>query len=285
MDRFNAALDALEHRIAEPVDAVQLARIAHTSAHHFRRMFSSLAGMGLAEYVRRRRMTLAAASIVDGDETVLQIADRFGYRSPDSFTRAFRSVHGITPDQARMAGATLVTQPRIVLQLVTTGMAVVKARLEHTPALKLIGRAARLPLVHEGPNERLAQFVSSIPVEETVALKARNDVAPVGVLAVCCDFDEARADGSMFTYLHGVATTGETPPDMDVIDVPASTWAVFVPDDASDAALQQLWPRIFAEWLPANDWRIAPGPEVVASRVLDDGSVERELWLPVARDA
>lgn len=285
MDRYNHALDELERRLGEPIDIAHLARVAHTSEHHFRRMFATFTGMGLGAYVRRRRMTVAAAAIVDGDESVLAIALGCGYASADSFTRAFRAVHGVTPQQARTSGVSLVTQPRITLQLTTTGRNPMHVRMEHPPPLRLVGRSARLPLVHEGPNAELVAFVASIPTEDTIALKAHNDVAPHGVLAVCDEFDDTRADGSTFTYLHGVATTGPTPDGCDVIDVPASTWAVFEPDDASDEALQQLWPRAYAQWLPANEWRIAPGPEIVAMRILDDGTASRELWLPVTRDA
>lgn len=158
-------------------------------------------------------------------------------------------------------------------------------RIVSTPALRLVGRSTRLALVHEGDNLQLREFVASVPVADTVALKALNDVEPRGVLAVCTDFDDGRAEGSDFTYLYGVATIGPTPTGADVIDVGAATWAVFRPEDSSDAALQALWPRIFTEWLPANGWRLGPGPEIVSMQVDDDGSLTRELWICVAADA
>jgi AraC family transcriptional regulator len=284
MERYNLAVEYLEAHLGDGVDAAALARIAHTSEHHFRRLFSSLAGMGLAEYVRRRRMTIAAAAIVEGDETVLAIAQRLGYESADAFARAFRGVHGVAPDAARTPGTRLASQQRLSFHLTTTGRDPMTYRIEQTPALRIVGRRARLPLVHRGPNPAIQAFVAAIPVEETIALKSRNDVAPHGVLALCADVGDDRAEGSEFTYLHGVATLGATPEGADVIDVPASTWAVFTPADPSDEALQDLWPHVFVEWLPANEWRLALDLEIVAMRVAEDGSLERELWVPVARD-
>lgn len=284
MDRYNLALDHLEADLGGTVDAAELARIAHTSEHHFRRMFSTLAGMGLAEYVRRRRMTRAAAAIVAGDESILAIAQRFGYESGDAFARAFRSVHGISPRAARERGASLATQPRLRLQVDTMGRDTMRYRIQDTPPLRFVGRSARLPLVHRGPNPAIQQFVASIPQEETVELKQHNDLEPRGVLAVLDSLDDDRAEGSTFTYLHGVATSGPTPVGADVIDMPAATWAVFEPADPSDQALQALWPQAFAEWMPANDWRSAPGPEVVTMRAAPDGSLVRELWIPITRD-
>lgn len=284
MDRYNLALEAIEEKIGEPLDTAALARLAHTSKHHFRRVFTTLTGMGLSEYVRRRRMTLAAAEVVAGEQTILDIALRFGYESADSFARAFHSVHGIAPSDARHAGVSLTTQPRIVLHLTAQGRNPMTYRIEQTPALRVIGRSIRVPLVHLGPNPAIAAFVASIPVEETIALKTRNDVAPRGVLAVSIDLDDDREEGSMLTYLHGVATTGDTPDGADVIDVPVTTWAVFIPDEPSDEALQLLWRRVIVEWLPANNWRLAPGPEVVAMNVDEDGALARELWIPVAAD-
>lgn len=282
MEGFNRAFDYLEGHLAEPVDAAALARIARTSEHHFRRMFATLSGMGLAEYVRRRRMTLAATEVTNGESTVLEIAQRWGYASGDAFARAFRSVHGIGPEQAREPRATFQAQPRIAFALTTTGRDPMAYRLETTPKIRLVGHSTRLPLVHRGPNEHIAAFIGSIPVEETIVLKQHNDCEPRGVLAVCTDFDEDRADGSQFTYLHGVATSGDVPDGLDAIELTPSTWAVFRPRDDTDEALQELWPRVFTEWFPSSGYQLASGPEIVTMQRTADGTgLLREFWIPI----
>lgn len=101
MDRWNRAMEVIEHRLGGEIDVAELARLTLTSEYHFRRVFSALAGMSLSEYVRRRRMTLAAADIVAGRRTVQDVAVDHGYRSADAFSRAFTAVHGVGPDRAR----------------------------------------------------------------------------------------------------------------------------------------------------------------------------------------
>ncbi|WP_308221543.1 helix-turn-helix transcriptional regulator [Microbacterium kunmingense] len=106
LERWNTAIDLIEKNLDGEIDVAALARAALTSEYHFRRMFSSLAGMPLSEYVRRRRMSVAAAAVVAG-EPLIDVAVRYGYGSTDAFRRAFVSVHGMTPDEARRPGAIL----------------------------------------------------------------------------------------------------------------------------------------------------------------------------------
>ncbi len=100
LKKWNEALDESEQNLEGTVDAEKLGRLAGCSAYHFQRMFSYLAGVPLSEYVRRRRMTRAAADLQNG-EKVLDVALRYGYESPTAFNRAFQAVHGIPPSQAK----------------------------------------------------------------------------------------------------------------------------------------------------------------------------------------
>jgi AraC family transcriptional regulator len=222
---LNAAIDAVEGQLtADPsmrVDVGSLARGSGTTEYHLRRMFSSLAGMPLSDYVRRRRMSLAAADLVTGDDDLLEIAVRYGYGSTEAFSRAFRTVHGAGPSDVRNDGGPLRTQPRITFHLDVRGASPMDTRIVELPAVRLVGHATRVPLVHEGVNPAIAEHVASIPIEETVRLKALNDTEPSGVLAVSDDLDPDRTEGSELTYLHGVATT-HRPDGLDTIEVPAA---------------------------------------------------------------
>jgi AraC family transcriptional regulator len=284
MERINLALDHVESQLDEHVDVAQLARIAHMGEHHFRRLFATLAGMGLGEYVRRRRMTLAAADVLAGSGSLLDIALRSGYANADSFARAFRDVHGIAPSDARAPGARLVSQSRLTFRLTLEGATRMQYRIVELPARRFVGRATRVPLMHRGPNPDIVAFVESIPIEHTLALKQRNDCEPFGVLAVMDDVDPSFEEGSMLTYLHGVATSSDGAPDEDTLEARAGAWLVLEPEDATDAALQALWPYAFTEWFPSNPWELAPGPSIVAMRRSQDhDEFERELWLPILR--
>lgn len=155
-------------------------------------------------------------------------------------------------------------------------------RIVDLPALRLVGYAARVPLVHEGVNPAIAQHIASVPPEAIVGLKAINDTEPAGVLAVSDDLDPDRTEGSELTYLHGVATTTAAG-GPDVIEVPAGTWAVFRTEGPHPAALQEAWAATATEWFPSQPWRLRPGPEIVAFQAFDAaaGTATCELWLPV----
>ncbi|WP_101525899.1 AraC family transcriptional regulator [Nocardioides houyundeii] len=284
---LNHAVDEIEsHLAADPsasVDVGGLATRLGTTEHHLRRMFSSLAAMPLSEYVRRRRMSLAAADLTEPNDDLLTVAVRYGYGSAEAFGRAFRAVHGASPGDVRRCGGPLRTQPRIRFHLTVEGSIPMDTRIILLPALRLVGHATRVPLTHQGVNPHIAEHVAAIPAEETMRLKALNDTEPAGVLAVSDDLDPDRAEGSELTYLHGVATTGTPPDGLDVIDVPVGTWAVFRTEGPHPQALQDAWAATATTWFPSQPWRLRPGPEIVAMLAFDAdaGTATCELWLPV----
>ncbi|WP_307827865.1 AraC family transcriptional regulator [Nocardioides sp. SYSU D00038] len=287
---LNRVVDAVEDHLtteAGDLDVAALARELATTEHHLRRMFAALAGIGLTEYVRRRRMTVAAGAVVAGQDDLLTIAVRHGYGSSEAFGRAFRAVHGAPPGDVRRDGGPLRTQQRIRFRLTVEGSTPMDARIVEKPAFTLVGRAARVPLIHSGVNPHIAEHVASVPVEETLLLKELSDQEPVGVLAVTDDLDPDdpadRAEGAMLTYLHGVATSRPAPDGFDVIEVPAHTWVVFRSEGPHPEALQQMWAATATDWFPSNPYRLVPGPELLSVLEFDDDWTRAtcELWMPV----
>src|SRR5690606_5735882 len=116
LKNMNDALEYIEDNLTNEIDFKIVARVYHCSEYHFKRMFSFLAGITLSEYIRRRRLTLAAFEFINSDVKVIDIAVKYGYSSPDSFTRAFQSVHDITPSEARGNGKLLKSFPRMTFQ-------------------------------------------------------------------------------------------------------------------------------------------------------------------------
>lgn len=282
---LNQLIDRVEEHLAEDLDVDGLARKLGTTEYHLRRMFSSLAGMPLSEYVRRRRMTVAAADVVRGEDDLLSIAVRYGYGSTEAFGRAFRAVHGVGPRDVRRDGGPLRTQPRLRIRLSVEGSIPMDTRLVDHPAFRLIGHATRVPLVHQGINPHIQEHITALPQEEHLRLKALSDIEPGGLLQVCDDLDPDGSEGSDLTYLHGVAVSRDTsaPVDLDAIDVPAGRWAVFRTTGAHPQALQTTWAATATEWFPSNPWRLRPGPSLVAvlERADDFSTATCELWLPV----
>ncbi|SDC33660.1 AraC family transcriptional regulator [Actinokineospora iranica] len=282
---LNRLVDFVEGHLGAEFDVEELARMAGTTEYHLRRMFSSLAGMPLSDYVRRRRMTVAAGDVVRGQDDLLTIAVRHGYGSTEAFGRAFRAVHGVGPGDARRDGGPLRTQPRIRFRLTVEGSNPMDTRIVDRPAFRLIGHAARVPLIYLGANPHIERHIAALPQEEHPRLKALANTEPGGLLQVCDDIDSDRAEGSELTYLHGVAVTGDTPvpDDLDAIEVPEGRWAVFRTAGPYPQALQETWAATASEWFPANPWRLRPGPEIVAflDRAADFSTATCELWVPV----
>ncbi|MGW9112677.1 AraC family transcriptional regulator [Microbacterium sp. NPDC055683] len=284
---LNHLVELIEHDLGDEVDVARAARTAGTTEYHLRRMFSSLAGMPLSEYVRRRRMTAAASEVMAGDDDLLSVAIRFGYGSAEAFGRAFRAVHGIDASAARADGGPLRMQSPLRFRLTVEGSVPMDARIIDRPALRLAGHAARVPLIHRGANPHIQEFVTSLPPSAHTRLKELADSEPRGILQVTDDIDPAAEEGASLSYLHGVAVSERVvvPDDLDVIEVPAGAWAVFRSEGAHPDALQTMWAATAAEWFPSNPWRLRPGPSIVATlqHSADFRTATCELWLPVER--
>ncbi|WFE33934.1 AraC family transcriptional regulator [Micromonospora sp. WMMD975] len=284
LDRLNQAMDHLEQRLDQPLDVVELARIACVSEHHFRRLFSALAGMPLSEYVRRRRLTLAAADVLADRASLLDVAVRWGYGSNEAFARAFRAVHGVGPAQTRRDGSVLRSQPRMSFRLVVEGSISMDYRIVTKDAFRLAGRKARVPLVHEGMNPHIVAFVKSVDPETVRRIEALSDQEPRGIVNVSDDLAGDRAEGTELDYWHGVVTGAEVPDDLDSLPVEAGDWAVFRSSGAFPQALQYLWRDVFTQWFPSNPYEIRPGPEISQVRIAEGGgTADAELWIPVRR--
>jgi AraC family transcriptional regulator len=283
---LNRLVEYVEDHLTEEIDIAALSASLGTTEYHLRRMFSSLAGMPLSEYIRRRRMTVAAADVL-GDRELLETAVRFGYGSTEAFGRAFRAVHGASPGDVRRDGGPLLTQQQLRFRLTVEGNTTMDARIADRPSFRLVGHSARVPLIHQGANPHIQAHIASLPEAEHGRLKELSDTEPVGLLQVSADVDPDYTEGSELTYLHGVAIAdGKTvPDDLDVIEVPAGAWVVFRTEGAYPAALQSTWAATATDWFPSNPWQLRPGPSIVAvlDRSEDFATATTELWLPVER--
>lgn len=288
LERLDRALEEVEEDTCGPVDVAEMARIALTSEHHLRRLFSTLAGMPLSEYVRRRRLTLAGAEVLHGDDRLLDIAVRYGYGSAEAFARAFRAMHGVGPGQARRTGAVLCHQPRMVFRLTVEGSVAMRYRIVDKEAFRLVGPKARVPIVHQGRNSALEDFVRGVDGRVRARIQELSDQEPRGVLSVTVALSPDREEGSEVDYLHAAATSARGVEGMGVLEVPAGTWVVFpkvVPVRECPEGLQRMWADAFGRWFPSHPtYRAVQGPEMLRVVHSQDGArAEAELWLPVER--
>ncbi|MFI1103882.1 GyrI-like domain-containing protein [Streptomyces melanogenes] len=284
LERLNQAMEHIEDHLDQRIEAADLARIAVTSEYHLRRLFSALAGIPLSEYIRRRRLTVAGAEVLAGERTLLEIAVRYGYTSGEAFARAFRAMHGVGPGEARRIGATLHSQPRMSFRLVVEGSSSMRYRVVEKEEFRVVGRKARVPLVHEGVNPAIADFIRGIGKETLEHIQSLSDQEPEGIVSVSVNLDESRAEGTELDYYHGVVTGSAVPEDMDALTVPAGAWAVFESSGPFPQALQYMWRDVFTQWFPSNPYRSRPGPEILRTRLSQDATqADAELWIPVER--
>jgi AraC family transcriptional regulator len=282
LERLNQAMDHIERHLDQEIEVAELARIAVTSEYHLRRLFSALAGVSLSEYIRRRRLTVAGAEVLAREVTLLDVAVRYGYSSGEAFARAFRAVHGVGPGEARRTGAALRSQPRMSFRLIVEGSTSMRYRIVDKPEFRVVGKKARVPLVHEGMNPALVAHIRGIDPDVLHQLTQLCDQEPQGIVGVSDNLAESRAEGTELDYYHGVVTGAAAPEGMDHLTVAAGQWAVFDSSGAFPLTLQHLWRDVFTQWFPSNPYRSRPGPEILRTRLSADGTqADAELWIPV----
>ncbi len=283
---MNRALDYIEENLTNDIDFREVARLALCSEYHFKRMFSFLAGITLSEYIRRRRLTLAAFELKDSNIKVIDVAIKYNYSYPDSFTRAFQNLHGITPSEAKKSGSSLKAFPKMTFQLSIKGGNEMNYRIEEKEAFHIVGIKERVPIIFHGVNPKIAAMWESLNDETIRELKELSNVTPLGLLSASVNFSEGRMEekGQLDHYI-GVATTKDCPNHLVQLEVPAGTWAVFEAVGPFPDTLQDVWGRIYSEWFPASTYEQVEGPEILWNehKNVTSPTFKSEIWIPVLK--
>jgi AraC family transcriptional regulator len=286
LKNMNGALGYIEKNLTDDIDYKEVARQALCSEYHFKRMFSFLAGISLSEYIRRRRLTLAAFELNDSEVRIIDIAMKYGYNSADSFSRAFQNLHGITPSEARNNGHSLKAYPPMTFQLSIKGGNEMNYRIVEKEAFRIVGIKKRVPIIFNGVNPEIAAMWQSLNHETIMTMKSLSNVEPIGILSASTNFSEGRMEekGELDHYI-GVATTNECPENLTQLKVPASTWAVFESIGPFPETLQNIWGRIYSEWFPSSNYEQINGPEILwnADKDVTSPVFKSEIWIPVMK--
>lgn len=279
------AIDYVEAHLTEEIDYEEAARKACSSVFHFQRVFGILCGFTLGDYIRMRRLSLAASDLAGGEDKVIDIALRYGYDTPESFTRAFTRFHGITPTQARRGG-NVKSFSRLSVKLILTGGSTMDYRMEKLDAVKVVCRRKTVEKsAPEGPAEEIGAFweectrdgsirklVSYIPKEPRLK----------GLLGIC--YSEEK-EGLKFPYGIGAEYDGrEVEEGMEIVEIPAHTYAVFTCKGKMPEAFTEVYGKIVTEFFPQNDkYEYAQGIEleVYPSDQVDDPNYTCEIWIAV----
>lgn len=275
---LNKTINYIEEYLTEEIDYNELAKIACCSSFHYQRLFAYMANVPLSEYIRRRRMTLAAVDLQSGDK-IVDVALKYGYSSPTAFNRAFQSIHGIAPSLAKESGISLKSFPPISFIITIKGAEEMNYRIEKKESFRIVGIS--IPLSKEidknfeiippmwvkastdGTTEKLASFMNS---------------QPMGMLGVSiCNNSED------WKYLIAVASTQETDSTLEHYTVPAFTWAIFPGEGQCPGAILDLGKRIMTEWLTTSGFEYDNGPDIEVYINPDPQNAKFEIWIPVVK--
>lgn len=277
IDRLNEAMEDIEKHLTDKVDYDRLGRIAGCSSYHFQRMFAYMAGITLSEYIRRRKMSLAAVDLQSGKKKIIDIAEKYGYQSPTAFNRAFRSVHGIAPSAVKQEGVCVKSYPPLVFQITVKGAQVMDYRIETKEAFRITGISAPLEKEIEKNFMVVPQLWQKAAQNGMIEKLAQMmDTEPMGLLgvSVCNELEQWR-------YYIAVASSKEEE-ELDEYVVPAATWAIF-PGEGTNASVQELERRIVTEWLPTSGYEYADAPDIEVYLNADPQNAKYEVWIPVTK--
>ena len=289
------AVNYIEDHITEEIDYELVAQESLSSGYHFQRVFSILCGYTLGEYIRNRRLSLAGTELASGKAKVIDVALKYGYDSPDSFTKAFQRFHGVLPSQAR-SGAQLKSFSRLSFKITLEGGNVMNYRIEEKPAMLLTGYKRRFT---GDPNDKGMQdhdFACENRVLQYIleGMSRQHE----DTYQVLTNFGP---DGYDFYFAYELPRwaledfdedLGEMAKQFEHLQIPTGLYMICeterckFPIDLQD----ELRRKAVTEWLPTSGYVLRSAPEIgLIHWPFEDGNEKVnnshycEIWLPIEK--
>jgi AraC family transcriptional regulator len=276
----------IEAHISDELALSDVSTVTNYSPFHFGRIFYYIAEIPLGEYIRKRKLSLAAMELQSSGTKVIDLAVKYGYDSADSFTRAFAKQHGVTPTVARQPGVNLTIFPPLTFQIKIKGVQAMNWRIEEREAFEVFGidrifgndETEKVPqfwdeIIENGEHERLYQAAGA----------KRGGDGKHCVNAVCgyCEPGE-----NVFPYMICALKKPDSNTNgFKTAQIPETIWAVFRSDktDSIGVEIPVLFNRAYSEWLPSSSYNKALGPDMEIYYTAEDGKHFEEVWIPVKR--
>ncbi len=286
---IQSAIDYVEANITEEIDLEEAARHAYSSSFHFQRVFGILCGFSLGEYIRMRRLSLAGEELSRGNAKIIDIAMKYGYDTPESFSRAFTRFHGISPSEAKRGGKVQIFTP-LSVKLTLTGGSKMDYRIEKRDAFQVVCKRKRVgkPQSANATPDITAmwqEYGADGTMGRLIACMPENPVMK-GLLGICFS---SELDAKRFPYGIGVVYDGrKVDDDLEVVTIPANTYAVFTSKGKMPDAFIETYHRIVTEFFPQSaQYEYAENVEfeVYSSEDISNPDYHCEIWIAVNEKA
>ena len=282
IDSITEAIDYIEDNITDELPIGDIADRAFISSFYFQKGFSMLCGFTVGEYIRLRRLSLAGGEIVSTDKKIIDIALKYGYDSPDSFTKAFTRFHGVTPSAVRKDGATVKSFARLRINISLEGGFIMDYRIVEKEAFTVMG-ASRM-FKYDNSYEEIPKFW-------TEHYQTGKNQYVCGMYGMCIDDSNMSAGEFEYLIADDYTPDKEIPEGFVTRAIPKHIWAVFPCIGPMPKALQDVNNKIFSEWLPNNkDYEIAAGYNIEFYSDIADypngnqaENYYSEIWIPVKK--
>ncbi|MBM7551165.1 AraC family transcriptional regulator [Thalassobacillus pellis] len=284
VDALQKAIDYMEANIHENMSIEEIASQANVSAFHFQRTFSVLTEMSVGEYLRKRRLSLAAQELASSDLKIIDIAYKYGYDTPEAFSKAFRRQHQLSPMDARRHNGRLTSYNRLIIQVNLKGAKPMDYHIVEKEKFQVVGIKKEFSLECEENLTGIPVMWEKVNKEGTdQVLFQLNDETVKGILGVCVEKDLDAASSPKMDYWIAASSQAEPPEGMETLEIPAAKWAAFEVRGPMPGAIQETWKRIFSEWFPSSGYEHAeaPGMEVYTEGDPSSPDYESEIWIPI----
>jgi AraC family transcriptional regulator len=277
------AIDYMEANICEELDAARVAEQAYSSSFHFQRTFNLLTGITVGEYIRNRRLSLAGEELAVSNAKVIDVAYKYGYDTPESFTKAFSRFHGVTPSAARQPGANLKSFNRLSITITMKGGNVMEYQIIKKESFSVLAKAKNFPT--DSIDNGIGEFWTQCDQDGTIeVLCSRGKKDATALLGLC---EPEKKGEKTFCYGIGIECEKDTevPVGYEMWQLPAQTWVVFKCIGAMPKAIQDMWKRAYSEFFPQSEYEPL---DAIDFEAYPDGDTKDEnyicdIWIPVRK--
>ena len=279
------AINYIEEHLTEEINYNKVAEEAACSSFYFQRIFGILCDISLGEYIRNRRLTLAGNELNASDIKVIDIALKYGYESPESFTRAFSKFHGITPSEAKKNGSKLKSFSRLSVKITLSGGYMMDYKIVEKEAFEIIEKVEAHSIENDVNAKSIPDFWTKSHNDGTVKTLLENTTDRTFIFGVCYGNNSDCA--KTFDYSIGAVYNPKTavPKGFRKNIIPARTWAIFECKGAMPKAMQDMWHKITSEFFPTSGYQPTYEMDIEAYTEGDMGGSDyrSEIWIPVVK--